>query len=300
MAADGVADIYEKPGVPFSDTADIYSRATIGAAVPQLETDAVVNYPIGGATAPILFTPVDLFTAVPGVGGGYWDFTDPLTLFSDTARTTPATLGGSVRGVTDLSGIGRHLSTATTTILRRAGMIEFPAAAGFVGLATATGQTGSATGWTACVAVKAGTPLVAGQWMDSDLSGAQCGQNLYADSNCQCIPMAPAGVPVASGYSTQSIANGQKYVQTGICTLTSSVVRVNKAFGAQTTRASSVPANNANGRIGLGSGWIGTGTQNQRSCNNASSMICALMINRVLTPTEIDNLENYFSAKAGL
>jgi len=60
MAADGVADIYEKPGVPFSDTADIYSRATIGAAVPQLETDAVVNYPIGGATAPILFTPVDL------------------------------------------------------------------------------------------------------------------------------------------------------------------------------------------------------------------------------------------------
>ena len=300
MSTDSSADIYEKPGVPYSTTADLYSRSAIGAALPPIETAAVVNYPLGGAVAPNLFTPVDLFTAVPGVGGGYYDFTDASTLFSDTARTTLATLGGSVRGVTDLSGIGRHLTTATTTILRRAGMIEFPAAAGFVDLATATGQTGSATGWTACVAVKAGTPLVAGQWMDSDLSGGQCAQNLYADSNCQCIGFAPGGIVKASGNSSQLIVNGQTYVETGVFTTTSATVRVNKVQGAQLVFGVAVPANSANGRIGLGSGWEGTGTQNQRSCNNASSMICALMINRVLTTDEIANLENYFSTKAGL
>jgi hypothetical protein len=48
-----------------------------------------------------------------GSAGGWWDVSDPSTLFSDTAMTTPATLGGAVAAVRDKSGNGNTLLQAT-------------------------------------------------------------------------------------------------------------------------------------------------------------------------------------------
>jgi len=56
------------------------------------------------------FTPAALFAlAEPGV----WFDPSPLTCFTDTARTTPATVGQAVAGMTDLSGRGNHATQAT-------------------------------------------------------------------------------------------------------------------------------------------------------------------------------------------
>jgi len=63
-----VVDIFEKPGVPFSTTEDVYSTTAIGVALPTVETESVVNPAMGGgASAPVLppveFNALDPITA---------------------------------------------------------------------------------------------------------------------------------------------------------------------------------------------------------------------------------------------
>lgn len=59
---------------------------------------------------PAAFDPVVFWT---GQTGGFWNFADAANLWSNTARTTPASIDGSVNGVTDLSGLGNHLTSAS-------------------------------------------------------------------------------------------------------------------------------------------------------------------------------------------
>jgi hypothetical protein len=59
MSTDTIPDIYQKPGVPYSTSADLYSTTQIGAALPTVEVDSVVNYPLGGGepeTDPLVIT----------------------------------------------------------------------------------------------------------------------------------------------------------------------------------------------------------------------------------------------------
>jgi hypothetical protein len=72
-----------------------------------------------------VFTPLALFAAGEQ---GAWFEPSPTTCFTDTARTTPASVGQAVAGMTDLSGRGNHATqdiTSARPILRQAGTGEF-------------------------------------------------------------------------------------------------------------------------------------------------------------------------------
>lgn len=64
---------------------------------------------------PKQFTPADLFKGNLR-GGGFWDFTDTRTVFTDPARTTPSLVTQQIQGVTDKGPGAANLQTAATTI----------------------------------------------------------------------------------------------------------------------------------------------------------------------------------------
>lgn len=61
------------------------------------------------AASKITFVPTDISGMF-----GYYDFTDPASLYTDTGRTTPVSVDGdSIAGVTDKSGATNHLTQTT-------------------------------------------------------------------------------------------------------------------------------------------------------------------------------------------
>lgn len=75
-----------------------------------------------GYTPPSTFTPADLFAS--GEEGAWYDPSDLMTMWTDTAGTTQATVGDAVARIDDKSGNGNHATRATVAarpILRQTG-----------------------------------------------------------------------------------------------------------------------------------------------------------------------------------
>lgn len=247
----------------------------------------------GGGGAPPDIDPATLFAS--GETGGWWDFTDAATLFSDTARTTPSTLTGQVRGVEDKSGNGRHLSSASITITRQSGYINFPGTA--AGLSTAAGQVGNAAGWTTIIAIRPAS--LNGHWIDSDLGSDtnRLAQNIYTVTTVVALGF----YGVSTSYQTASggaVAVGADTVLLASMSPTALTIRKDGSQIANTSYSTVVPKSSASGQLSVGSAWLGTGTNNQRPAQGRA--YAALHINRLLTTTERDGVETWLGSLAGL
>jgi hypothetical protein len=234
---------------------------------------------------------------VGGFNGSYYDLSNGATLFSDTARTTPAVVGGPVRGISDLAPANNPLTTSTTTFVRRVNGVEGPpGVASFVGFVNTAIPEGSAAGWTSAVAVKPGNPLNAFQWMDMDSPTLRLAQNIFTDGNVDSFGWVP-GSTLRNAHLAGGVVAGVPIVIVAVCTPTSLTLRVNKVQVAQATWASSVPVNGAT-PMSLFAGYEGLATPNNRPCGNSSQMMAAVFVGKPCSPAEIDNLENWLTTRA--
>lgn len=72
MALDAVADAFQKIGVPYSTSADVYSSTTIGAAAVPIELASVDNYAVGNGLPAALPSGVNLFQKTSDFTDAYW------------------------------------------------------------------------------------------------------------------------------------------------------------------------------------------------------------------------------------
>jgi hypothetical protein len=96
-----------------------------GITVTVTVTDADLTEEPVTDTMSVTYTPFVLFATAEG---GWWDFSDLSTVFSDSAGTTPASVDGVVGRVTDKSGNGLHFTQGTTSLkplLRQAGALYY-------------------------------------------------------------------------------------------------------------------------------------------------------------------------------
>lgn len=251
-----------------------------------------------------VFTPAGLFGG--GDTGAFFDFTSAATLFSDTARTTLATVGGQVRGITDLSGTGRHLQTVSTTILRQqdtgVDYVDFPGAVeGFVGV---DGPLNSSSGMFSIVSIRPTTPSVQGNVLDMEQprSGQpKVGQTLLIGAPPNFIPFSScwdntsAVQDAAFNLSGTQFTSGVKATMASEKLASSIDIRLNGTVINTNSSITTPSAVNTLNGFAVGSGYAGTSSANFRQY--LGRIYAVLFINRVLTSTEQSNLQTWFAAK---
>ena len=240
-----------------------------------------------------------------GATGGLYDCTDAGTLWADAAMTTPASVNGVVRGITDLSGNGMHLTnTATTFLLKNDGTrnyLECPGTAFLQAFTSANATLGSAAGYAFAACYRA-----------TDYSGYMT--VLAADRSLAYVS---PGISTLSGADAGSISTTFRKPpssvwsvdETGSKTAGLDVVasfRVNSSGGilrrdgAQTASASGVGvgASVASSPLSLAAGFANA--SNNYFYPFKGRIYCAMFVSSPPSDIGLQTIEAFFSARAVL
>ena len=261
-------------------------------------TSPAIYYGIGTGGAIFTWTPLALFQA--GGVGGYYDFSRADTLFSNSGFTVPATVGGQIQGVLDLSGGAHHLTTALTNIIRQANYATFagstfPLQCGSFAASAAAGNTKGCAFRPNSGAVTQG--LIA---VDRDSACNQPTGAMYIDSTGVAVVADFFGSSCAQkavGSGPASIVGGNDYAAIGRYqpSLQSTII-VNNVESVVAYAAVSPTATSAT--IGLGAQYYGTTAL--QYVPYSGRMYAAVFINRPITDVERTNLNIWLRLKAGL
>lgn len=235
------------------------------------------------------FNPVDFWA---GQTGGLWNFASGDNLFEDAARTIPATVGGSVNGVTDLSGLNTHLSSAEGAPLTMQ--------AGFCLSNNGGGLTSASfimsPQYTAFILVKSGVVNTNQVLLDSDLSTGRVSQNILFHTIAPGMSSVIFGYsPIVVSMSTPVLIPNHDYYAAVAVDNINAYFRIDGVaanLGSGGTLASLVS------RIGVGASFGGTPV-----CTNqpfAGQIYCAAWINKKCTEEEILDVGNYMKTIANL
>lgn len=240
------------------------------------------------------------------ITGGLYDCTDPANLWSDAARTTPASLNGTVRGITDLSGNGLHLSNTVTTFTRKndgtRDYLDCPGTSFLQAFTAPNATLGSASG-----------NLIAACYRATDYNN---GMTVFAAD--KTLAYASGGIAIKDGTDAGSLGTNvrlnaglQSISETGAKTPGIDVIAAVRALansggiirrdGVQTASISvtgGVSASNANSPLTLGAGFLNA---NNNYFNPFKGRVyCAMFISRPLSDSEIEMVEAYFASRAQL
>lgn len=245
-----------------------------------------------GTPAPA-FNPVTFWA---GEKGGFWNFADPSTLFSNAAATTPASVDGPVRAVTDISGLGNTIKdTSGTHLFTMKSGYCITASAG--GLSTVPLTAIGGNGYTALALFRPNTFAGIQTIIDSDWGPTtRVAQNLgFRTGTNKITPLWFEGNSTFQSFtSTTNMTDATDTFCSVMIQNSGASIRV---VGATVTggTAYTIPTKNAAISIGASSG----------SAASASSqlflgrMYCAAWINRTLSDAEIIEIGDYMNSLAG-
>lgn len=235
------------------------------------------------------FDPVTFWS---GQTGGFWNFADGANLWANTARTTPASVDGSVNGVTDLSGLGNHLTSASA--------YPFTMKSGYClsdqGGAMITINTISMGFYTAFALVRPITMNTAQNIVDTDYgTGNRVSQNLIIWSdNLQLSYIFGFSSPAVFKPTPTLVTNTDYYLATAVDN-TNALLR-----GAGTSYTSGSGGSLAGGVAPIAIGASFGATLTPQYQDFLGRIYCAAWIGKKCTEAEIIDVGNYMNTLAGI